>query len=108
MRVEECRPHSACSPILPFPAVRPTVAIRPIEASGAGVCYVRNTSTPAVSGAQRAAVGRRGGFESATMPSVGRCCFLPRWVSPNRPANCPSKSPSLLSRTVPGRATRRD
>ena len=29
-------------------AVRPTVASRPIEASKAMVCYVRNTSTPAV------------------------------------------------------------
>jgi hypothetical protein len=34
-----------CTPAVPSsPAVRPTVAIRPIEASKAAVCYVRSTS----------------------------------------------------------------
>jgi len=38
-------------PVRPFTAVRPTRALRPIEASKTMVCYVRSTSTPAVCGA---------------------------------------------------------
>jgi hypothetical protein len=41
-----------------LPRVHRMTAIRPIEASTVGVCYVRNTSTPAVRRAQTAVRSR--------------------------------------------------
>ena len=54
LRLEEAEPLGDVS------AVGPTVALRPIEASKAAVCYVRNTSAPAVRHRDQATSGSAG------------------------------------------------
>jgi len=65
-RLRSTDTKASSSAIPPVPAVRAKPAIRPFEASEAAVCYVRNTSTPAVRCAQIAVVrngaARRTGY----------------------------------------------